>query len=481
MIVQPNHFTVRRRVAFVAVFLSFASAVFPASFTRLRPLPAPRIVASAKDYPGEGFRVAHLCDGLERTEYSSDGLGTNTFVEFDFGTPVALAGFKHLDRADPATVAESELVLQDASGNPVRRVVVTHPDQRSGTAFAAIPNPVKIQKVRWQVTRLGHNHYPTVGGAEVTFYAADPPEASPAGATLEAKLYPVLERAGAGMVQPLQVTVHYPYAEPSETSLQVAGEQPRTLALSFGTQTVELRVPANAAGAPQTLKMSLTVGGQPLAQAEVALKPVRPWEIYILPHSHVDIGYTELQTDVEQKQMRNLERGLALAQATAGNPEGSRYKWNVEVLWAVESYLRLQPPEKQHEFLEAVRRGQIGLDAMFGNELTGLCRPEELLRLFRYATQLGEQTGVPVEAAMISDVPGYTWGVVSAMAEAGGSSIGPSAPTTATASAAPWCIGRISRFTGSGLPGRTGCSAGSRFKAMPIPTKLRPIRRPDSF
>ena len=169
----------------------------------------------------------------------------------------------------------------------------------------------------------------------------------------------------------------------------------------------------------RSLKVSLEAIGQPLTQTEVPRPPVRPWEIYLLPHSHVDIGYTELQTDVEQKQMRNLERGLELAKATAGNPEGSRYKWNVEVLWAVESYLRLQPPEKQKEFLEAVRQGRIGLDAMYGNELTGLCRPEELLRLFRYATQLGAQCGVPVEAAMISDVPGYTWGVVSAMAEAG--------------------------------------------------------------
>ena len=56
---------------------------------------------------------------------------------------------------------------------------------------------------------------------------------------------------------------------------------------------------------------------------------------------------------------------------------------------------------------------------MYLNELTGLCRPEELVRLFRYATELAEQTGVPIDSAMISDVPGYTWGTVTAMAQAG--------------------------------------------------------------
>ena len=56
---------------------------------------------------------------------------------------------------------------------------------------------------------------------------------------------------------------------------------------------------------------------------------------------------------------------------------------------------------------------------MYLNELTGLCRPEELVRLFRYCTQLAEQTGVPIDAVMTSDVPGQTWGTVTAMAHAG--------------------------------------------------------------
>ena len=56
---------------------------------------------------------------------------------------------------------------------------------------------------------------------------------------------------------------------------------------------------------------------------------------------------------------------------------------------------------------------------MYVNELTGLCRPEELLRLFRHATKCADITGVPVESAMISDVPGFTWGTVTALAQAG--------------------------------------------------------------
>ena len=100
-------------------------------------------------------------------------------------------------------------------------------------------------------------------------------------------------------------------------------------------------------------------------------------------------------------------------------PRGRRFVWNVEVLWAADLYLHRLSPAQRSDFLKAVKDGQVSLNGMYLNELTGLCRPEELLRLFRYSTRLAEQTGVPIDSAMISDVPGYTWGTVTAMAQAG--------------------------------------------------------------
>ena len=88
-------------------------------------------------------------------------------------------------------------------------------------------------------------------------------------------------------------------------------------------------------------------------------------------------------------------------------------------MWSADLFLQRLPEELRAEFYTTVKSGQVSLNGMYLNELTGLCRPEELVRLFRYATLLGERTGVPVDSAMISDVPGYTWGTVTAMAQAG--------------------------------------------------------------
>ncbi len=227
---------------------------------------------------------------------------------------------------------------------------------------------------------------------------------------------PALCEAGGQPAQPIRVSIRH-FGEPQEASLQVEGAAAQTIKLQRGEQTIDTTVPAVTAETAR--KISVAVGGRALATRSVSLKPVRKLTVYILPHSHTDIGYTEIQTDIEKRQVQNLLDGMAAAKRTASYPAGSRFIWNVEVLWAADLYLRRLNEQQRADFLDAVKSGQVVMNGMYLNELTGLCRPEELVRLFRYATKLTDQTGVPIDSVMISDVPGYTWGTVTAMAHAG--------------------------------------------------------------
>ena len=83
----------------------------PTSFTRLTQLPTPKIAASSEAYPGGGYNVSNIIDGKTQSEYSSNSKGTDTFIEFDFGAPVSVAAFRHVDRNDPATIASSRTHL----------------------------------------------------------------------------------------------------------------------------------------------------------------------------------------------------------------------------------------------------------------------------------------------------------------------------------------------------------------------------------
>ena len=227
---------------------------------------------------------------------------------------------------------------------------------------------------------------------------------------------PVLvERAGT-LLQTVQVAVRH-FGPQTAAVVRLEGAEPVPVTLRQGAQTLE--VPFPAIEKPTTSSLRVEVAGKVIGAQSVALKPVRKWVVYLLPHSHVDIGYTHVQTDVEKAQWKYLEMGMEAAKKSANNPPGSRFKWNVEVLWAVDSYLRQATPEKRQQFIKAVQAGQVGLQALYGNELTGLCRPEELMRLVGCAQRVGKLCDTPVTSAMITDVPGYTWGMVPTFAHSG--------------------------------------------------------------
>jgi hypothetical protein len=214
--------------------------------------------------------------------------------------------------------------------------------------------------------------------------------------------------------QPVRMDFHH--AGPEVTAQIRVGSESAQKVLASASDELEVLVPAVTS--PQKIPVHVDASGQTFDDT-VSLEPVRKMTIYVLPHSHNDVGYTDIQTNVEKKQMANLEKGIAIARKTAGYPPGARFVWNMEVLWGADLYLHRMSESKREEFVDAVKRGQVSLNGMYANELTGLCRPEELIQLFRYATQLSQQTGVKIDSAMLSDVPGMTWGASTAMAEAG--------------------------------------------------------------
>jgi hypothetical protein len=402
-------------VVALAAFWTSPATANEASFVRLTPLGKPKIVAAAEVFPG--FSADNLLDGVAATEYASYGKGADTFVEFDFGVPVTIGAFRHVNRNDTALVAASELRFTDASGARVATIPVVHVGQRAGVTMFALPKPVTAQRVRWQVTKLVDAGIPCAGGSEIRFFKTGPAESAPHGIGVDAQTQVVVDRKGDRLVQPVVVTLDYPYMMPIDAVLRVEGQEPKPVRLTFGSQRVEYTMPAIET--KRSLQVAVDYAGQPVVEQAVTLKPARKWVVYLLPHSHIDIGYTHLQPAVMRRQCDNIEKALDLCDKTAGYPPEARFRWNVEVLWAVDSYLRKAPAAKQQRLLKAIRAGQVELDGMYGNELTGLCRPEELLQLMKWGIVLGRRCGVKVESAMISDVPGLTWGTVASFAQAG--------------------------------------------------------------
>ena len=171
------------------------------------------------------------------------------------------------------------------------------------------------------------------------------------------------------LVQPIQLTIEHTGTD-AALVVRADHQEVENRILSPGKHTFNVYVdPVDTA---RQVRIEYEVAGKS-ESADVRLEPVRKVQIFILPHSHHDLGYTDLQSNIEEKQMANISRGIELARNTANYPPGARFVWNLEVLWGADQFMRTKTEPERQELISAVRKGWIGLNGMYANELTGLC------------------------------------------------------------------------------------------------------------
>lgn len=216
--------------------------------------------------------------------------------------------------------------------------------------------------------------------------------------------------------QPLQVTVLH-FGAPDTLHIRINKHPEQQYAIQNGIQTFQ--VPVEAVSEKTLLQVSAGIGKRLTLSKTMELQPVVPREIDLIHHSHTDIGYSHYQEDVAAIHTANIRQALHMIEKTRDYPQGSRFVWNIESLWAVENFLREASPAEVKQFTAAVQNGSIGLSALYANILTGLCSPAELRWWTEYADTLRLRYGLPIRSAMFSDIPGLSWDAVPALAQGG--------------------------------------------------------------
>ncbi|RYG35722.1 hypothetical protein EON81_11895 [bacterium] len=198
--------------------------------------------------------------------------------------------------------------------------------------------------------------------------------------------------------------------------ITVKGALPQYVVLKPGRQTFEIGIPP----LKKVENVSVAVTAGPLTEKfNLILQPVRPWTVYLFPHSHVDIGYTDIQTFIEQLHKRNLTDAIEVARESRLNPHDSKFRFNVEATWVLDRYLQTATPEQRTTVVKAIREKTLAISGGYANLLTGVMHPEELMQSFRYSRILQERLGLEFDTVSQTDVPGMTWGNLTALNEAG--------------------------------------------------------------
>jgi alpha-mannosidase len=159
--------------------------------------------------------------------------------------------------------------------------------------------------------------------------------------------------------------------------------------------------------------------GDHKVKAELKIKPAKKWEIFLVLHSHTDLGFTAPVSEVAQIHNDNTDLAVLYCSETAHWPEGSRFKWTCEVSWQVQNYLRDREENKVKPFIEQLQKRNIEVGALYSGELTEILGHEQAVRSFYYAAKLRREYNIPVDTAMLCDVPGCTKGFVQVMEKSG--------------------------------------------------------------
>jgi alpha-mannosidase len=152
---------------------------------------------------------------------------------------------------------------------------------------------------------------------------------------------------------------------------------------------------------------------------KVTLKAFKPYTVYLIPHSHLDIGYTHPQEEVLNLQVDVLKQAIKLIEKTKDYPVGSQYKFSIESLWVLEEYLKQASEYEKGRFIQFAKEGRINVQGFYLNLNTGLANAEELFQLVNLSSKVSKEYGIPINSATITDIPGAVAGIIPVMAQNG--------------------------------------------------------------
>jgi len=194
-------------------------------------------------------------------------------------------------------------------------------------------------------------------------------------------------------------------AEETDVTVRTSLGTEQAAHLSFGSNELELALPRLTGGQEITVELEYPSGAVQELTSEI--EPVRPWLVYLVQHTHTDIGYTRPQTEILPEHLRYLDYALDYCDATDAYPADARFRWTCETSWAVREYLLSRPPEQLERLRRRVLEGRIELTAMFFN--VSEVMDESTYTDFLQPVRDFHDAGLPVVTAFQNDINGAAW------------------------------------------------------------------------
>lgn len=215
---------------------------------------------------------------------------------------------------------------------------------------------------------------------------------------------------GEQLMEIVNATVRFADTAPAKTAVLTMNGRQFTATLKpmkdFGEQSIDFEIPEWTGVATARL----AIGSD---SSTFQLKPARKWKLFVVPQTHLDIGYTDYQGKVAEVQARTLQDAMDMIR------EHPDFRFATDGSWNMEQFINTRSEEFQNQLAESVKANKISVPVNYANLLTGYSSLETLYRSLYYSKFLARSTGIPFEYASITDVPTYTGAYPSVLASAG--------------------------------------------------------------
>jgi hypothetical protein len=217
-----------------------------------------------------------------------------------------------------------------------------------------------------------------------------------------------------GLAELVDVYVHHHFPSAGGQAILTLGKAKYIAKLApgwdFGEQMVEFAVPEFPAGTKGEVAISL--GGH-TRRFPVTLDPAKKWNFFLVPHTHLDVGYTDYQAKVAEAQSRSLDEAMQMIHDHPG------FRFSPDGFWCVRQFLAERTDEQKQLLFQAVKDKKIFVPTVEASLLTGFPALETLIRSLYPAFEFNQKYGGDADYANITDVPSYSWSYASVMAAAG--------------------------------------------------------------
>lgn len=185
--------------------------------------------------------------------------------------------------------------------------------------------------------------------------------------------------------------------------------------LPAGVQQVSLSVPLVLSDSRGRVILESSTDRKELAN--FILKRPKKWELFLVQHTHTDIGYTKSQEEMLAEYFRYIDYALDYCDRTDSYPDDAKFRWTCETSWAVREYLLRRPASQIERLKKRIHERRIEVTGMLLN-MSELASENAIAASLQPIREF-KKLGIPVVTAMQNDVNGAAWSLADYLGDAG--------------------------------------------------------------